>query len=176
MTGMRRGIMLILRSIAPTVFGLGLLAEPHLCRAANNCPWISEATVSGLLGGNAVGQVTSADADRTTVCEFTEQSTGFMRTLRVTIEVSEDAHIRLVALARSCGIDTALLKAIGNEALMCSANDPRFGHVERVVGRVRNQLFTIFISTALNSDPILTRDALRTRIYTAAEQVAGNLF
>jgi hypothetical protein len=132
--------------------------------------------VSGLLGGNAVGQVTSADADRTTVCEFTEQSTGFMRTLRVTIEVSEDAHIRLVALARSCGIDTALLKAIGNEALMCSANDPRFGHVERVVGRVRNQLFTIFISTALNSDPILTRDALRTRIYTAAEQVAGNLF
>jgi len=45
-----------------------------------------------------------------------------------------------------------------------------------VVGRVRDQIFTITISTTLKNDPILTRDALKARIYTAAEQVAGNLF
>jgi hypothetical protein len=37
-------------------------------------------------------------------------------------------------------------------------------------------VFTIAISSTLKNDPILTREALKTRIYTAAEQVAGNLF
>ena len=47
---------------------------------------------------------------------------------------------------------------------------------ERLVGRVRDQVFTITISTTLKNDPILTRDEIKSRIYTAAEQVSGNLF
>ncbi|MFZ1086629.1 MAG: hypothetical protein WAN35_16820 [Terracidiphilus sp.] len=162
--------------IALAIIGIYLLVSPSLCQAANNCPWINEATVSGLLGGNAVGQVASADDGKTTVCEFIEQNAGFKRILRLTVEVSADDHPSLDSIARGCGIDAVSLKAIGNEALICSVKDPKPGFGERVVGRVRNQLFTIIIYTTLNPDPTLTREALKVRIYSAAEQIAGNLF
>jgi hypothetical protein len=68
------------------------------------------------------------------------------------------------------------LKAIGNEALICAADDRKAGMGERIVGRVRDQVFTITIASSVKNDPILTRDILKTRIYTAAEQVSGNLF
>jgi hypothetical protein len=153
-----------------------LLALPAICKAANNCPWLNEATASGILGGEAVGVLTGIGAGETAVCEFTQQGTNFKRILRVTVEVAPDFHARQEALARSCGGDAVPLKAIGNEALICSANDPKNGQGERVVGRVRDQLFTIAIYTTLKGDPILTREALKARIGTAAEQIAGNLF
>jgi hypothetical protein len=68
------------------------------------------------------------------------------------------------------------LRAIGNEALICAADEDKKRMGERVVGRVRDQVFTITISTSLKNDPVLTSDELRSRIYTAAEQVSGNLF
>jgi hypothetical protein len=68
------------------------------------------------------------------------------------------------------------LRAIGNEALSCAADDRKGGIGERVVGRVRDQVFTITISSTLKNDPGLNRDVLRSKIYTAAEQVSGNLF
>jgi hypothetical protein len=37
-------------------------------------------------------------------------------------------------------------------------------------------VFTITIASSLKNDPQLTRDVLKSKIYTAAEQVAGNLF
>ncbi|MGA3344672.1 MAG: hypothetical protein ABSC76_07310 [Terracidiphilus sp.] len=40
---------------------------------------------------------------------------------------------------------------------------------ERVVGRVRDQIFTITIDATLKGDPILTCDELKSRIYTADE-------
>ena len=79
-------------------------------------------------------------------------------------------------MMQSCGADVSPLKAIGNEATACAADDRKGVMGERVVGRVRDQVFTIAISSTLKNDPILTREALKTRIYTAAEQVAGNLF
>jgi hypothetical protein len=165
-----------LRIYVLSFIGVGLFYLPNLCWAANNCPWINEATASGLLGGNAVGQVTGTGDDRTTVCEFTEQGAGFKHTLRIAVEVGADAQLRLEILARNCGIDAVPLKAIGNEALICSTTDPKLGHGERVVGRVRNQLFTVLIYTTLNNDPILTREALKIRTNMAAEQISGNLF
>jgi hypothetical protein len=94
----------------------------------------------------------------------------------VTVEIAADAHARLGIIAQSCGNDTTPLKAIGNEAILCSADDRKAGVGERVMGRVRDQVFTITIGSSLKNDPILTRETLKTRIYTAAEQVAGNLF
>ncbi len=41
---------------------------------------------------------------------------------------------------------------------------------------MRDQVFTIVLSSRVKKNPLLTRDALKARIYTAAEQVAGNLF
>jgi len=58
------------------------------------------------------------------------------------------------------------LKAIGNEAYVCPQD-------RRVVGRVRDQVFTIRVSTTDRAFPanVIGEDGRR-----VAEQVAGNLF
>ena len=160
--------------------GLALLATcligpPARAMAANNCAWITESTASGLLGGDAVGEV-SAATGQPTVCTFTQMDTGVKRILRITVEIAPEPHARMEAVAQVCGADQLPIKAIGNEAMVCTADDRKAGPGERVVGRVRDQVFTITISTTLKNDTLLTREALKARIYTAAEQVAGNLF
>ena len=158
-----------------TLLGICLIGLPFRAMAANNCAWITESTASGLLGGDAVGEV-SAATGQPTVCTFTQMGAGVKRTLRITVEIAPEPHARMEAVAQVCGADQLPIKAIGNEAMVCAADDRKAGPGERVVGRVRDQVFTITISTTLKNDTILTRDALKTRIYTAAEQVAGNLF
>jgi hypothetical protein len=157
------------------LLGICLIGLSTGARAANNCAWINEATASGLLGGDAVGDVTAAEG-QPTVCTFTQVSAGVTHTLRLTVEISTDPHARVGVIAQNCGPDAAPIKAIGNEALFCAADDRKAGMGEMVVGRVRDQVFTITIGSSLKNDPVLKRDALKARIYTAAEQVAGNLF
>ena len=161
--------------LALLVLSVICLALPIAAHAENNCPWLNEATAGGLLGGDAVGMKTGADG-QPTVCTFTQQGTGVTRTLRVIVEIAPEPHARMSAVAQVCGADVLPIKAIGNEALVCTADDRKGGVGERVVGRVRDQVFTITIASTLKVDPILNRDALKARIYTAAEQVAGNLF
>jgi hypothetical protein len=166
----------VLRVLGRAMIAVCLIGLPSSARAANNCAWINEATASGLLGGKAVGEVSEAAFGQSAVCTFTQTTGGVKHELRLTVEVAADAHARLTAVARSCGADAIPLKAIGNEALVCAADEPKAGIGERVVGRVRDQVFTITIESSLKNDPLLTRDVLQSRIYTAAEQVAGNLF
>jgi hypothetical protein len=153
-----------------------LLVLPALGWGENKCPWINEATASAILGGEAEGMVSAGGAEHATTCEFKQLGAGFMRTLSVTVEVNQDPHARLQTIARSCGGDAAFMKAIGNEALYCSMLDQKDGRGEFVVGRVRDQVFTITIKTTLKDDPVLTREMLIVRIDTSAEQVACNLF
>jgi hypothetical protein len=152
---------------------LGLTAD---CQAKNNCPWINEATASGLLGGDAVGDFADASSGQPAVCTFTQTGTGFTRTLRIAVEVTPDTHSRLQTAAQACGKSAAPMQAIGNEASMCAIDNRNAALGELVVGRVRDQLFTITITTTLKDDPILTRMTLKDKAYTAAEQVSGNLF
>jgi hypothetical protein len=156
--------------------GICIVALPTGALAANNCAWINEATASGLLGGDAVGEVSAPDPAQPTVCTFTQMSAGVKRTLRVTVEIAADPHARLRAISQSCVAEPVPLKAIGNEALDCGEDDRKAGMGESVVGRVRDQVFTISITSSLKKDPVFARDALKSKIYTAAEQVAGNLF
>ena len=166
----------ISRRLVLPILCASCLALPSVCHATNNCPWLNEATAGGLLGGDAVGEKTDATAGQPTVCTFTQQGAGVTRTLRVTVEIATEPHVRMETVAQVCGADASPIKAIGNEALVCTADDRKGGLGERVVGRVRDQVFTITIASTLKSDPILNREALKARIYTAAEQVAGNLF
>jgi hypothetical protein len=165
-----------LRRWSLAMFAGCLIGAPVAAHAANNCAWINEATSSGLLGGDAVGEVTPAVSGQPTVCTFTQMTDGGKRILRISVEIASDPHARLAAIEQGCGPDAAPLKAIGNEALICAADDRKAGMGERIVGRVRDQVFTITIASSVKNDPILTRDILKTRIYTAAEQVSGNLF
>ncbi|MGD0629134.1 MAG: hypothetical protein ABR987_07270 [Terracidiphilus sp.] len=162
---------IVLAVLLPILFGWATN-----CQAKNNCPWINEATAGGLLGGEAVGEFTAASAGQAAVCTFTQTGANFMRTLRITVEVTPDTHVRLQAAEQACGKNAAPIQAIGNEASMCALDTRSSGLSELVVGRVRDQLFTITVSTTLKDDLILTRMSLKEKAYTASEQVAGNLF
>jgi hypothetical protein len=153
-----------------------LIALPNLCHANNNCPWITEATASGLLGGDAAGSFSQPSPSQPAVCTFVQTIAGGAHTLRIAVEQTPDFLARLDSAYKECGTDPAPLTAIGNEARICNADDRQKLFAERVVGRVRDQVFTITISSTLKRDSILNRDALKARVYTAAEQVAGNLF
>ena len=172
----RASLKSALRRMGPAVMGLCLLSLPAAAYGANTCPWINEATASGLLGRKAVGEVTEAAAGQPFICTFTQQDESGKRTLRVTVEIVRDSHARQGAIAQACGADVVPLRAIGNEARICAADEHKNRIGERVVGRVRDQVFTITIYTTVKDDPILTRDELKSRIYTAAEQISGNLF
>jgi hypothetical protein len=161
----------------PRFFFLALLlVAPALCRAADRCPWLTAGTASGLLDSDAVGTFAAAAAGQPAVCVFTSDAQGAKRTLRITVETTPDAHARVMAASQACGRDQTPLKAIGNEAVACAADDRNSQAGERAVGRVRDQVFTIEIESSVKNDADLTRDALKEKIYTAAEQVAGNLF
>jgi hypothetical protein len=153
----------------------GLLALPASAHATNNCPWINEATVSGLLGADATGTATGEGAGQPGVCTFVAQREGATHTLRLAVEIVPDPHARVGELAHLCASGTAVLPAIGNEAVVCE-NDKKGALGERVVGRVRDQVFNITIASTQKHDPLLDRSALKTRIAIAAEQVSGNLF
>jgi hypothetical protein len=153
-----------------------LLVVPRFCSAANNCPWLTESTAGGFLGGDAVGTYTAAAAGQPAVCLFTYDGQGMKRTLRLTLEVTPDFAAHLAANEKACNADSWALKAIGNEAIACEADDRKAGPGAKALGRVRDQVFTITISSSQKADPEFTRDALKSKIYTAAEQVAGNLF
>ena len=155
---------------------LCVLLVPAAARAANNCPWLTEATASGLLGAQSVGTFTPSTPEGTGVCTFSEADSRTPRTLQISVESASESHARVLSLAASCTASSSPLTAIGNEALVCSADDRKERRVERVIGRVRDQVFTITLSGRVHDDPAFDEDALKTRIYTAAEQVAGNLF
>ena len=63
---------------------------------------------------------------------------------------------------RKCGSDAKPLKAIGNEAVVCTAE-----RGQRVIGRVRDQAFVI---------NLIAPNATAETAKKAAEIVAGNLF
>lgn len=156
------------------VLCLPALALPSL--AANDCPWLNEATAGGLLGGDALGAFTKAAVGRPAACLFTSDTQSSLRTLRITVETVSSPHSLVVAEKKSCGADGTPLHAVGNEAFACPTYDHKGMFGQRAVGRVRNMFFTITIATSLRADPVLTHDALSEKIRTAAEQVANNLF
>lgn len=97
-------------------------------------------------------------------------------TLQLTVEVAAKSHERFGALMQSCGASAIPAKGIGNEAYLCVLGDRNSVAVGRAIGRVRDQVFQITIAASNRNDPNLSGDSLKSKIYTAAEQVAGNLF
>jgi len=166
-----------LRKNCAILLGLcAVIAMPSACMAKNNCPWINEATASGLLGGNAEGAFIETTPRQPADCTFTQQDSGVMRTLRITVEQSGDPRRQLSAVSSLCGPNSTPVRAIGNEAMMCSLEGRNSLHGTFLAGRVRDRVFTITLSTTLKNDPLFTQDSLQAKIHIAAEQVSGNLF
>jgi hypothetical protein len=101
---------------------------------------------------------------------------GGTRTVDITVETVQDAHSRVMSMTQGCKQPREVLPAIGNEAYVCTTEHGKDAMAERVVGRVRDQFFTISFSTTGKGNLILSPQDLRTRISTVSEQVSGNLF
>jgi hypothetical protein len=165
-----------LRAVGQLAVALCIFALPGSARAANNCPWINEATVSGLLDGQAVGSFIQGPVGQPSTCNFVFKPAGGVRMFTISVETVQDAHARVMSMAKGCKEPQEVLPAIGNEAYVCTTEHGKEAVAERVVGRVRDQVFTILISTTGKGDLILSPQDLKSRISIASEQVSGNLF
>ncbi len=96
--------------------------------------------------------------------------------LRITVEKVKDPGRGLAAYTTQCRGAAAPLRAIGNEAVMCAADTKGHTHGEQVIGRVRDQIFTVTVTTSARQDPSMPREALKEKTRNIAEQVAGALF
>jgi hypothetical protein len=110
-----------------------------------------------------------------TSCTFLYPSQTGKRELRVTVEHLPTAGESFEAYRKKCGTAAIALQAIGNEAVLCSREEPS-SHGSEVIGRVRDNLFTIRLTTSVEGDSLLTKDSLPEKTKKTAEQVAGNLF
>jgi hypothetical protein len=153
-----------------------LLAAVSVRAEDNKCPWLNQATASGLLGGDAMITFTSATNGQPAVCAFEQKTPDGMRELTISVAIDADAQMKLDAMMHGCGAADHLLQAIGNAAGVCTMDTKHRQMSERIVGRVRDQIFTISFVTTLKNDSELNRDSMMSKSYSAAEEVAGNLF
>jgi hypothetical protein len=149
---------------------LALLVLPVVGRAAETqaeiCPWLNAATAGGVLGSAVTLTVAHENANRDDMaCSFL----GAGSALRIAVETMETPRNEFTSHAAECGSDPAPLRAIGNEAVVCSP-DKRSA---QVIGRLRNRIFTILVSA---TNAALTQAELREKARDVAEHVAGNLF
>ena len=143
-----------------------LLLLPVAGAAAETCPWLNAATAGGVLGSPATVTVTHENANRDdAACIFA----GTSGTLRISVQTMETPRSEFASHAEACGANTTPLKAIGNEAVVCDPDKLS----AQAIGRVRNRIFTILIST---TDSSAVAAVLREKARSLAEQVAGNLF
>jgi hypothetical protein len=142
-------------------------------RAQERCPWLNAATAAGALDAGVTMTVTHPTGKPTdAVCEFTHKQGSDSRQVRVQVEVMADPAAGFSSYLTRCGADATPLKAIGNEAVVCSV-PVKNAQAEQVVGRVRDQAFIVLLRS---NDKSVAISTLRDRVGRIAEIVAGNLF
>jgi hypothetical protein len=162
---------------------------PAVCHGQTKCPWINEATARGILGGAVnVSVTTNVSHPGDGVCKFSRQQGTAVYELRISVGIMTDIPKQFPTYLAQCPPKSAPLRAIGNEAVMCStgaipdaksgskaaAKDDTFA--EKVVGRVRSQAFVVSVSSSVENDASMTREMRREKANLTAEQVAGILF
>lgn len=154
----------------------GVLAAISSVGHAQNahCAWLNDATASGVLNGPVTLTLETAPDDQT-ICTFTNGKTvKDYSMLRIMVQPSKDSTKDVHAHSALCTSPVAL-KAIGNEAIGCSA-DVGYSRGEQVIGRVRDRLFVVTVSSTIAQDPLMTRALLREKARMIGEQIAGALF
>jgi hypothetical protein len=142
--------------------------------AQAHCPWLNVATASGMLNGPAILDVQKPSPDET-VCAFRYTVQGTVYSLQIDVRLHQDISRGLGSESSVCTSPGAALRAIGNEANIC-AEDSKSLHSDVVIGRVRDSIFRVSVSTSARNDPAMPRDALEQKAKDTAEQVAGALF
>ena len=151
-----------------------LMTLPATGAAAEACPWLNAATAGGFLGGPVTDvAVKRAKTGEDGNCDFFRRQGPLVYELRIETETLA-ARGGFAEYAARCHGAGAPLKAIGNEALACHDDAGAEGGLrELVVGRVRDRIFLVRIST---NDGAAEQSVLREKARKVAEQVAGILF
>src|SRR5271168_132324 len=163
-----------MRNSHTLLLGLAMLL-PTVCHGQAKCPWINEATARGILGGAVTATVNVSDHGDG-VCEFSRRQGAVVRQLRVSVDIMTDIPKQFPTYLAQCPPKSTPLRAIGNEAVMCSIQGNGDQYAERVVGRVRDQAFVVSVSSSVRDDPSMTQAMRREKANLVAEQVAGILF
>jgi hypothetical protein len=153
-----------------------LAPRPALCQANTGCPWLNLATASGVLRSSDSETMATMSQGSKAACSFVYHDAIVSRELRITMEQVQDPSQALTGYKAHCSGEASPLQAIGNEAVTCAADIKGQADGEQVIGRVRDQVFTVTIATSARNDPSMPRDALREKTRNIAEQVAGALF
>ena len=154
------------------------LCAPATSAASENCPWLNAATAAGALKGSVTFTVThpaavKTDADKTdATCEFVHREGAILTRLQIEVETMKDPTREFASYSAKCGRNATPLRAIGNEALLCSLHTKN-QFSEQVVSRVRERAFLVRVSSNA-ADP--QRTELLDESQKIAEQVAGFLF
>src|SRR5271168_3912149 len=163
-----------MRSLYTLLLGLAMLM-PTVCHGQTKCPWINEATARGILGG-AVTLTAKVSDHGVGVCEYSRQQEAVILQLRISVDIMTDIPKQFPTYLAQCPPKSPPLRAIGNEAVMCSIQSKGEPSSERVVGRVRDQAFAVSVSSSVQDDPSMTQAMRREKANLVAEQVAGILF
>lgn len=163
-------------SLAPTLaLAIGLFFSPVLCKAQAVCPWMNQATASGLVGA-PLGAPILSGASPSIACTYRAQDKGDVTTLEISVIQMNDPATQYAPYRAKCRPPGVALTAIGNEAILCRADESSQTHAERVVGRVRDRAFIVTLSTNARSKPPFNRATIEDQAKAVAEQVAGFLF
>jgi hypothetical protein len=143
---------------------LALICSSALHAANSSCPWLTQGSAATALGGPVTATVQISGSGEGT-CAFTRQQ-GTNDSLKISVQRASQ---------ESCPDDSAKLKGIGNEAVLCKIRRSPNELIQIVVSRVRELHFTVRFSLRGESragDLNRAEEAVK----QIAEQVAGNLF
>jgi hypothetical protein len=153
------------------ILALGMLLSASLCKAQDVCTWVTTATVIDA-PDPAVSDVQTAVTNGGNICTFHYRKADSLYNVQITIHTSSDNSGDMAASEKQCGSDKSALTGIGNEAVLCSTG----AREERVVGRVRDQIFVVNVSVKAARDSTEMAKSLGDKAMLLAAQVAGNLF
>jgi hypothetical protein len=163
-----------MRTIRTFLIGVTMFA-PAVCHGQTKCPWMNEATARGILGG-AVTAAATVSASGAGVCTFSRRQGAAVHQLSISVEIMTDVSKQFPTYLAQCAANGTQLRAIGNEAVICTMRSKEELPIERVVGRVREQAFVVSVSSKEHADPSVTQEMRRHQVNLAAELVAGILF
>ncbi len=149
------------------------LLFPLSVKAESQCPWINKATVADSQD-TSVKLETQATGDEGS-CLFRYQEGKDVYQLHITVRNVTNSASLLMLYESQCASGVTRLSGVGNEAVLCRAK-PRLLYAVQVVGRVRNQVFVVYVSEEPAKDESEMRMSLQEKATIAAKQVAGNLF
>ena len=147
---------------------------PNMSNAAALCPFMNEATATGILGGPVEVQVTVTEKDKgDATCEFRRKTDDSSLSLNIQVKTMHDWRVEFPPFVAQCGHRSEPIRGIGNEAVACTGDADDHKRYDQILSRVRERSLSVRVTT-LSSQ--LNAGTLRQKAFQSADLVSGNLF